>query len=121
MANVSLSLRTELFILLKMDKRLILENLIKLRRDRGYTQKYMSQELGITQSMYSQLETGKEEITLTRLDKILEILNSDMVELISMSDEIVLKQELENIIKEQETTLTRLKKMFEEVNKKADS
>lgn len=50
-------------------------NKIRLRRlELGYSQEYLSQELGISQAQYSKLEAGRKSFDLQTLKKLLEIL-----------------------------------------------
>lgn len=48
----------------------------KFRELRGYSQDYMADQLGIVQTTYSNLESGKTEISKKRLIKITEILET---------------------------------------------
>ena len=49
----------------------------KLRELRNFTQKYMAERLGITQSNYARIENNKINLTESRLKKIAEILGTD--------------------------------------------
>lgn len=52
-------------------------NLNKIRLSRlelGYSQEYISQELGISQAQYSKLEAGKKSFDVQILKRLLEIL-----------------------------------------------
>lgn len=52
------------------------------REARGYSQEYMAEMLGINQSSYAHIESGKTALSLDRLDKISTILNVDIHDLI---------------------------------------
>lgn len=50
-------------------------NRLRLRRiELGYSQEYISQELGISQAQYSKLEAGRKSFDLQILKNLLEIL-----------------------------------------------
>jgi transcriptional regulator with XRE-family HTH domain len=51
-------------------KNIIGENLYKLRRENGYTQKQVSADFGITQSNLSKIENGERNFNMTLLDKL---------------------------------------------------
>ena len=57
----------------------VLNRIIDFRKRNGLTQKQMADQLNIGQVAYSQIETGKTEITLQRLSQIARILNTDIV------------------------------------------
>lgn len=99
-------------------KQKLLAGLIKLRKERNYGQKYMASQLGIQQSMYSRLETGKEEITLTRLEKILNILDTDIATLVAISGEVVLEKELEKVLAEHKSIEESLEKILKKMESK---
>ena len=46
-----------------------------LRRDRGWSQKYVAEKLGLRQSGYARFERGRTQITISRLDQLTTILN----------------------------------------------
>lgn len=48
--------------------------IFKLRTSKGIKQREMGEKLGIAQSAYSDLETGKREMTLDQLSQIAKIL-----------------------------------------------
>ncbi len=54
-----------------------------LRKGKQYTQAKLAEKLGISESYVSQVECGKVEVSLKRLDKIAEILNVDITVLLS--------------------------------------
>jgi transcriptional regulator with XRE-family HTH domain len=74
--------------------RAIVSNIRKLREFRNYTQDYLAAKLQISQNAYSKIELGYSNITLTRLINIAEILETDLVDLISLDTESVLQQKL---------------------------
>lgn len=59
--------------------------ILKNRVGRGYTQTYMSQELGISQKAYSYLESGRCKLDVRRFIQIAELLDIHPMELINSS------------------------------------
>ena len=55
-----------------------------LREKRNYTQEYMAEQLGITQSSYSKLEQDKSDLPVSRLFKIAEILEVNTEEYLTL-------------------------------------
>lgn len=64
------------------------EQIKKIRERKGYSQEYLAEALKISQSVYSDLENNKTKQNLRRLEKIAEILESDIVELLSKGETI---------------------------------
>ena len=57
-------------------------NIRGIRESKGYTQEYMAEMLDICQSTYANLESGKTTLTLARLLRIADILETDFTELV---------------------------------------
>ena len=57
-------------------------NIRAVRESRGYTQEYMAEMLDICQSTYACLESGKTSLSIHRLLRIADILETDLSELI---------------------------------------
>lgn len=55
----------------------------KIRELRGYSQEYLAEEREISQSAYSDLENNKTRLGLKRLQRIADVLDVDIVELMS--------------------------------------
>lgn len=53
----------------------VLNNLIKIRTEKGYSQEYMAEKLGMAQNNYSKIERGATKLTLKRLQDISNILD----------------------------------------------
>lgn len=62
-------------------------NIRKIREYRNYTQDYLAAKLQISQNAYSKIELGYSNITLSRLVNIGEILEVDLVTLITTGTE----------------------------------
>ncbi len=56
--------------------------IVELRKAKGLTQKEMAEKLNIGQVGYSQIETGKTELTLQRIARIANILDIDLITLL---------------------------------------
>jgi len=57
-------------------------NIRAMRESKGYTQEYMAEMLNICQSTYANLESGKTMLTLARLLRIAEILETEFTDLV---------------------------------------
>lgn len=57
----------------------IVELLTAMRIKRGYTQMALAEALGISQSMVSDLETGKVQPTIRTLRKYLDFFDKDLI------------------------------------------
>ncbi len=60
----------------------IYKNIRQLREIRGYTREYMADEMNMTVSGYSKIERGEVDISISRLKKLTEILNVELVQLL---------------------------------------
>ncbi|MGN6495168.1 MAG: helix-turn-helix domain-containing protein [Agriterribacter sp.] len=58
----------------KIETSKVSENIRKLRTIKGIKAETVAHELGITKSAYSDIETGKSELTLKRLQRIADVL-----------------------------------------------
>ena len=68
------------------DKQLLLkigENIRKIRKQKGYSQEEFADIAGFSRSYYTEVETGKRNISILNLIKIIEALNVDPNEIIS--------------------------------------
>jgi transcriptional regulator with XRE-family HTH domain len=65
----------------------IVSNIRKIREFRNYTQDYLAAKLKISQNAYSKIELGYSSITINRLVEIAEILEVDLVDIISKNVE----------------------------------
>ena len=62
-------------------KKLVGQRLQLLRLERNLTQEQMGEKLNLSTSAYCKIEYGETDLTLTRLNKIADILNMSAVEL----------------------------------------
>jgi len=72
----------------------IITNIRRIREFRDYTQDYLAAKLNISQNAYSKIELGYSSITVARLIQIAEILEVDLVALISIDSEEIIRGEL---------------------------
>ncbi len=61
----------------------------KIRELKNYTQEYMADRLGINQSGYSRIENDTSDITLSQIDKLSEIFNMKVEDLINFDEKFV--------------------------------
>lgn len=64
-------------------------NIKKLRELRNLTQKYMADELSMTQANYSKLEAGEIDIPYSRIIQIAKLLKSNIEDLVSHDEKRV--------------------------------
>lgn len=57
--------------------------LLKLRRLSGFTQAYIAQLMGVSQSSYRKLETGETKVSLEHLEKLSDIYNKNIVDILN--------------------------------------
>lgn len=61
----------------------------KLRELRNFTQSHMAEQLGISQSSYSTIENGEQDITLSRLEEISKLLGMRVEDVITFDEKMV--------------------------------
>lgn len=81
------------------------KDLRKQRDELCYSQEYMANQLGLTQSTYQRLESGEIKISLERWIKISEILQKPNEKFTSSSNQI---EQLQSIILKQERRIGEL-------------
>jgi transcriptional regulator with XRE-family HTH domain len=62
------------------------ENIKKIRLEKGLTQVDMANKLGIKQSSYQQIESGRNDISLSRLQQIVEVFEMDFIDFFGYPD-----------------------------------
>ncbi len=88
----------------------VVELIAQRRNEKGYTYENMADELNITSSAYRKIETGDTKLTLDRLFKISEILDSPFTDFLDIDKDIlnqhnhdnetVYQQKIENFYQE---------------------
>lgn len=56
----------------------LIDELIQLRKEKGWSQKQLSKECGLTQSVIARIESKKNVPTITTLDKIVSALGASL-------------------------------------------
>jgi transcriptional regulator with XRE-family HTH domain len=64
-------------------------NIRNKREYRNYTQEYLAAKLDISQNAYSKIELGYTKITVERLFQISDVLEYDIIDLISVKPEVL--------------------------------
>jgi len=64
----------------------------KIRELKGYSQECMAINLNVTQITYSRIETGQTKLDLRRLEKISEILEMDILQILSFDEKFLFKK-----------------------------
>jgi len=94
----------------KNKENLILEQLRKIRNDKGYSQQYLAMRLGVKQSAYQKIESGMSSIKLLQFFIILDILDMDSTKFITSCIEPKLtKVDISNKFTEIERLLNEIK------------
>ena len=65
------------------------EKIKKIRELKNYTQEYVANSLGMTQSAYSKIEKGDSDISYSKLEKVAEILQLRPEDIISFNEHLV--------------------------------
>lgn len=66
-----------------MDVKKISDNIKKYRELRGMTREFISDELGMSASGYSKIERGEVDLTISKLDKISQILGINVSQILN--------------------------------------
>lgn len=94
----------------------IINRIIEHRKSKGLTQKQMADYLGIGQVAYSQIETGKTEITLNRIFKISKILEVDLISLLfpdfDISHQLHIQEEIIKLLQKQNEIMESERKLL---------
>jgi transcriptional regulator with XRE-family HTH domain len=64
----------------------VIKNITSIRTKKGYTYDNMAHELSITPAAYRKIETGETKLTVERLFKISEILNTSLPDLLEINN-----------------------------------
>lgn len=68
------------------DKKMVLEHLKHLRKEKKYTQDYISNFLGISRGKYAKLENGFNSLDLENIVKLAKLYNTTVEELLLLSN-----------------------------------
>lgn len=101
-------------------KAICVHELIRRYRNEGcYTQEYLANELGITQSTYQRIETGEINITLERLMQIAKVLNKPIDAFLDRKH-LPISDDNDSIVHIGQRELNLLHKMLEQQNKRIE-
>jgi transcriptional regulator with XRE-family HTH domain len=62
----------------------------KMRELRNFTQDFVAESIGISQASYSEIETDKTDVSLSRLSQIAEVLGVSTSDIISFDERLIL-------------------------------
>lgn len=74
----------------------ILNNIKEIRAAKGYGQEYIATQLQMTQAGYAMWENGKRELSYNNLLKIADVLECDVIELITYPKKMLDPDDLSN-------------------------
>jgi len=106
-----------------------IQNIKKIREDKGLSQEYMAMKLGISQSTYTKVERGEVNLYVDRLLKIVKILDVGLAKVFDEENQNVFNvnsydsssntnlQVVENMYNDNKDVVNRLQNAFEEENK----
>ena len=105
----------------------VVANIVKIRKQKGYTQENMADEMQMTQATYSRIESGEAKLTLERLQEIADILKTDITTFFDSSKISIQNQTnnegaygngyVENLIIENKETVNKLIQTLENENR----
>lgn len=67
-----------------------------LRENKNLTQDQMAERLGMSTNGYAKIERGETRLTIPKLEQIVEIFDTDVLELMSLGEKIVYFQDSDN-------------------------
>ncbi|MDR3226235.1 MAG: helix-turn-helix domain-containing protein [Prevotellaceae bacterium] len=70
----------------------ILDNIVKIRKNKGFNQDYIAEKLGMKQSGYGLVERGDRRLQYEVLLQIADIFEMDVIDVITYPDTYCLKQ-----------------------------
>lgn|SRR5690554_2684360 len=107
-----------------------IQNIKKIREDKGLSQEYMAMKLGISQSTYTKVERGEVNLYVDRLLKIIKILDVGLAKVFDEEAQNIYNvnsndsstntnqvQVVENIYNGNKDVIDKLQNVFEEENK----
>ncbi|GAA4273335.1 hypothetical protein GCM10022258_26290 [Aquimarina gracilis] len=101
----------------------VLERIKSIRKQKGYSHEYLAQELDISQVAYSKLEKNETKLTVERLFKLAEILETPIADLLDIkanniyhqnnSDQAIGHQEVQNLYQENKDKTDKIIELYE--------
>ncbi|MBT8245774.1 MAG: helix-turn-helix domain-containing protein [Winogradskyella sp.] len=104
---------------------MIIENIKRIRKQKGYSHEYIAHELDISQVAYSKLEKNDTKLTVERLYKLAEILETPVTELLDVKANNIFhqnnndkgtfigNQEVENLYQENKEQNQKIIELYE--------
>lgn len=72
----------------------VIENIKKVRKEKGVSHEYLAHQLNISQAAYSKLERNDTKLTVERLYKISEVLETPLTDLLEVDTKTIYNQDL---------------------------
>lgn len=106
-----------------------IQNIKKIREDKGLSQEYMAMKLGISQSTYTKVERGEVNLYVDRLLKIIKIFDVGLAKIFDEDKQNMFTvnsydsssntnlQVVENMYNDNKDVVNKLQNVFEEENK----
>ncbi|MBU0487494.1 MAG: helix-turn-helix transcriptional regulator [Bacteroidetes bacterium] len=110
------------------------ESIKKVRKNKGFVQQIMADKLGLSLSAYSNIESGKADVNMTRITEIAKIFEMTAVELITLNTnqamsagsefkfdtDGAMKQLYEHIVEQNKTYIETLRVSINDLREKAE-
>lgn len=94
----------------------IIEKIKQVRLDKGYSHDYIAHELDISQAAYSKLEKNETKLTVERLYRLSEILETPVVDLLEVDAKNIYNQD----VKDQGVGYQGIENLYQENKEKTD-
>ena len=98
------------FTLANLKRMDILSNIREIRKEKGISHEAMDVNLGISQAAYTKLENKETKLTVDRLYKIAEILDTKIEKLLDLNTNKIYQQEF----KDQSTNYQEIQNLYQE-------
>lgn len=98
------------FTLANLKRMDILSNIREIRKEKGISHEVMAVNLGISQAAYTKLENKETKLTVDRLYKIAEILDTKIEKLLDLNTNKIYQQEF----KDQSTNYQEIQNLYQE-------
>ena len=98
------------FTLANLKRMDILSNIREIRKEKGISHEAMAVNLGISQAAYTKLENKETKLTVDRLYKIAEILDTKIEKLLDLNTNKIYQQEF----KDQSTNYQEIRNLYQE-------
>ena len=98
------------FTLANLKRMDILSNIREIRKEKGISHEAMAVNLGISQAAYTKLENKETKLTVDRLYKIAEILDTKIEKLLDLNTNKIYQQEF----KDQSTNYQEIQNLYQE-------